>query len=70
MIKPFCLHAQNLRPLEAGPLAPNLVSFVGGTAAGAQCPLYEKDMGGVGDENQHEAKAEYFVAMITATAET
>ncbi len=27
MIKPFRLHPQNLRPLEAGPLAPHLVSF-------------------------------------------
>ena len=27
MIKPFRLHVQNLRPLEAGPLAPHLASF-------------------------------------------
>lgn len=27
MIKPFRLHLQNLRPLEAGPLAPHLASF-------------------------------------------
>ena len=27
MIKPLRLHVQNLRPLEAGPLAPHLASF-------------------------------------------
>lgn len=27
MIKPFRLHVQNLRSLEAGPLAPHLASF-------------------------------------------
>ena len=39
MIKPFRFRPQNLRPLEAGPLAPHLASFAALLAHQRYCRL-------------------------------